>query len=170
MSSSIEALVRGANEIRVAGRNEGGPAAMFCSLTLELKGGDVTTLVSDSSWSAQDDGSATKGGAFSFGKSKARMLDAMEAALQAGTWQSDLPRLEALKDVSQMSVVDYQEVWAWVHFLMHSSPLQRSMLKEYLKERLRPGAVNKPLPIQNQQEALQVHLKQLVADRSSWPH
>ncbi len=61
------ALVRGANEIRVAGRNEGGPAAMFCSLTLELKGGDVTTLVSDSSWSAQDHESATKGAAFSFG-------------------------------------------------------------------------------------------------------
>lgn len=99
-----------------------------------------------------------------------RVLDAMEPAVQAGTWRSDLPRLEALKDVSQMSVVDYQEVWAWVHYLMHSSPLQRSMLKEYLKERLRPGVAVKTLPILNQQESLQLHLKQLLADRSNWPH
>jgi hypothetical protein len=99
-----------------------------------------------------------------------RVLDAIEPGIQSGTWNSDLSRLVSMNEVSQLSLADYHEVWAWVHYLMHSSPLNRSMLKEYLRERLRRGGAAKPLPVKPTNESLQLHLKQLFRDRSSWPH
>ncbi len=49
-------------------------------------------------------------------------------------WQPDLPRLESLTEVSQMQRADYQESWAWVHFLMHGSDDSRQLLLDYLQE------------------------------------
>lgn len=99
-----------------------------------------------------------------------RVLDALEPGLQSGAWRSDLARLQGLKEVSQMTLADYQEVWAWVHYLMHSSPLNRSMLKDYLREHLRQGSATRSLPVLPADEALPLHLKQLLLDRSGWPH
>lgn len=49
-------------------------------------------------------------------------------------WRPDLKRLERLEDFSEMKRVDYQEAWAWVHFLLHSSPDTRTALIDYLRE------------------------------------
>lgn len=99
-----------------------------------------------------------------------RVLAAIEPAVKVGTWRCDLARLESLKDVSQMTLADYQEVWAWVHYLLHSSPLSRSMLLGYLKERLQPGVAAGSLNLVHEETSLQLHVKKLLADRSSWPH
>lgn len=99
-----------------------------------------------------------------------RVLQAIEPAVTNGTWRCDLNRLESLKEVSQMNLADYQEVWAWVHYLLHSSPLNRSMLLSYLKERLRPGAGASSLNMANEEVSLQLHVKKLLAERSAWPH
>ena len=52
-------------------------------------------------------------------------------ALRNG-WRPDLARLEQLETVDQMQRADYQEAWAWVHFLMHESPAGRDLLVDYL--------------------------------------
>ena len=52
----------------------------------------------------------------------------------ANGWQPDLERLESLQDVAQMQRADYQESWAWVHFLLHGSEDSRQVLLDYLQE------------------------------------
>ena len=52
-------------------------------------------------------------------------------AIQNG-WRPDLDRLETLETVSDMQRADYQEAWAWVHFLLHESPTGRDILLETL--------------------------------------
>ncbi|MGH7127799.1 MAG: hypothetical protein ACREJB_13745 [Planctomycetaceae bacterium] len=49
-------------------------------------------------------------------------------------WQPDLDRLERLEGFAQMQRTDYQEAWAWVHFMLHSSPDTRQVLLDYLRE------------------------------------
>ncbi|QDU17130.1 hypothetical protein CA11_49690 [Gimesia maris] len=57
----------------------------------------------------------------------------LSAALNNG-WKPDMKRLEQLEKVSQMQRVDYQEAWAWVHFMLNSTPETRDTLLEYLAE------------------------------------
>lgn len=49
-------------------------------------------------------------------------------------WQPRMERLEQLDEVGQMQRDDYQEAWAWVHFLLHHSEDTRGVLIDYLKE------------------------------------
>ncbi len=57
----------------------------------------------------------------------------LSAALQNG-WKPDLARLEKLEDVSEMQRADYQEAWAWIHFLLHGSDDGRTVLLSYLRD------------------------------------
>ncbi|QDT44874.1 hypothetical protein Pan241w_49900 [Gimesia alba] len=57
----------------------------------------------------------------------------LSTALNNG-WKPDMKRLEQLEKVSQMQRVDYQEAWAWVHFMLNSTPETRDTLLEYLAE------------------------------------
>jgi tRNA A-37 threonylcarbamoyl transferase component Bud32 len=54
--------------------------------------------------------------------------------LLAQGWQPDLKRLERLGDDAQMRRSDYQESWAWVHFMLHGSPETKRVLLAYLKD------------------------------------
>jgi len=49
------------------------------------------------------------------------------------TWQPDLKRLEALRGTADMTQVDYAESWAWVHFLLETSPERQELLRRYLQ-------------------------------------
>lgn len=49
-------------------------------------------------------------------------------------WQPDMERLERLEKVEQMQRADYREAWAWVHFMLHSSPDTRQILLSYLQD------------------------------------
>lgn len=53
--------------------------------------------------------------------------------LQNG-WRPDLPRLESLVNVRQMTPRDYRESWAWVHYLLNGSPSGKAALLDYLFE------------------------------------
>jgi hypothetical protein len=56
-------------------------------------------------------------------------------------WTPQLERLEALRDVREMSPRDYRESWAWVHYLLNGPKPNRMMLLEYLADlRERPDA------------------------------
>ena len=57
----------------------------------------------------------------------------LAAALNNG-WKPDMKRLEQLEKVSQMQRVDYQEAWAWVHFMLNSTPDAREALLTYLSD------------------------------------
>jgi hypothetical protein len=48
-------------------------------------------------------------------------------------WRPDLRRLEQIEDVSQMQRADYQEAWAWIHYLLQGTPDGSQILTEYLK-------------------------------------
>ncbi len=52
----------------------------------------------------------------------------------ANGWEPDIERLESLQEVAQMQRADYQESWAWVHFLLHNSDDSRQVLLDYLQE------------------------------------
>lgn len=97
-----------------------------------------------------------------------RALAGLETSIREGTWKCDLDRLQSLTELGQMGLNDYYEVWAWTHYLLHASPLQRSSTLSYLKERLRADA--KPDRFEVPEEEMKAHLKLLLAERSSWPH
>lgn len=67
----------------------------------------------------------------------------LAAALQSG-WTPQLERLEGLEEFSSMTYADYQEAWAWVHFLMHSTPDTQQILVEYLADLQHAGT---PTPL-----------------------
>lgn len=56
----------------------------------------------------------------------------LTTAVQNG-WRPDLRRLEAIDSIDEMHRLDYQEAWAWVHFLMHESPETRMLLLGYIE-------------------------------------
>jgi hypothetical protein len=62
-----------------------------------------------------------------------------------GFQKLDLARLEQLKEVHQMSHVEYREAWAWVHLMLRSTPQARQVLISYLHE-LRTNP--RPTPLQ----------------------
>lgn len=56
----------------------------------------------------------------------------LSEAISSG-WEPDMARLERLETVGQMQRSDYQEAWAWVHFMMHDGDDSRAVLLGYLK-------------------------------------
>jgi hypothetical protein len=49
-------------------------------------------------------------------------------------WRPDMDRLETLEKISHMHEQEYCEAWAWVHYMLHSSPDTRQVLLNYLHE------------------------------------
>lgn len=66
------------------------------------------------------------------------------AALRAGIWKPDLARLEQFDSAGQMTQLDYAESWAWVHFLLETTPERRDLLLGML-DSLRVDAAAEPL-------------------------
>jgi hypothetical protein len=58
--------------------------------------------------------------------------ESLAVAIQNG-WKPDLKRLEQIEDISQMQRADYQEAWAWVHYLLQGNPDGPQLLTEYLQ-------------------------------------
>lgn len=56
------------------------------------------------------------------------------AEMAAHDWRPNLARLDQLSDVSQMQRADYQESWAWVHYLLHESADGRRLLLDHLAQ------------------------------------
>jgi len=58
----------------------------------------------------------------------------LASLVNSGRWRPNLPALERLQEFSSMQRSDYQEAWAWVHFLFHSSDGTRQVLLDYLHD------------------------------------
>jgi hypothetical protein len=61
-------------------------------------------------------------------------LEQLVGRLQQGQWDPDLTRLERLKRPFAMTQQEYAECWAWVHFLLESTPERRALVHEYLRD------------------------------------
>jgi hypothetical protein len=70
-------------------------------------------------------------------------------------WRPDLKRLEQLDKFEEMQRIDYQEAWAWVHFMLHSSPDTREILVSYLAD-LETEADPVPLSVRLERNGLRV--------------
>ncbi|MBM3996343.1 MAG: DUF1570 domain-containing protein [Planctomycetes bacterium] len=89
----------------------------------------------------------------------------VEALRKPGV-QFDLARLERLEKVRQMESAEYRESWAWVHWMLRSSPQAKEILLGYLKdlratstpESLRPRLAR---AIGSPDQAVQSHLADL---------
>jgi hypothetical protein len=62
-------------------------------------------------------------------------------------WTPNLPRLERIKDVRQMSPRDYRESWAWVHYLLHGSAPGKAALLGYLADLRKAKEPPQPLSV-----------------------
>jgi hypothetical protein len=56
------------------------------------------------------------------------------AVILANGWRPDMRRLEQIEKFEQMQRIDYQESWAWVHFMLHGTPEARDALLSYLAD------------------------------------
>jgi Protein of unknown function (DUF1570) len=59
-----------------------------------------------------------------------------------------LPQLEAKRDVSEMTAIDYRHSWAWTHFLLHGPPEAHDELIKFLadiKNSTPPGQLSERL-------------------------
>jgi tRNA A-37 threonylcarbamoyl transferase component Bud32 len=92
------------------------------------------------------------------------------SALLAQGWRPNLKRLEALGDDAQMRRSDYQEAWAWVHFMLHGSPEAKHVLLSYLTD-LRtipdPKSISKRLALEcpDFQERSMSYMARLAPER-----
>jgi hypothetical protein len=66
--------------------------------------------------------------------------------LLATGWRPNLKRLEALATTNEMSQADYAESWAWVHWLLETTP-ERLQLARDLLQSLRSSGAAPPLSV-----------------------
>jgi hypothetical protein len=67
------------------------------------------------------------------GTVKRKAVERLSLALSNG-WKPSMTRLEGLKEVADMGQSDYEESWAWIHFLLHGDPAIRQTLIGYLAD------------------------------------
>ena len=71
----------------------------------------------------------------------------LSAALRSGIWKPELARLERFESAGEMTQLDYAESWAWVHFLLQTTPQRRRLLLGTLGS-LRANGSAEPLAAQ----------------------
>lgn len=74
----------------------------------------------------------------------------LSESLERG-WRPDMKRLERLDHFSDMQRADYEEAWAWVHFMLHGGPEVRSILLAHLHA-LVQGPPSEPLSARLEQQ------------------
>ena len=77
------------------------------------------------------------------GTVKRKAVERLSLAMSNG-WKPSMTRLESLTEVADMGQSDYEESWAWIHFLLHGDPAVRQTLVDYLAD-LRTASNPEPL-------------------------
>lgn len=88
------------------------------------------------------------------------------AARQKGAWHPDATRLALTRSIEEMQQTQYAESWAWIYWLLNSTPQNRSLLQGYLaalRQRQNPVPLHELLLKQNPNAAsdLVAHLQRL---------
>ena len=71
------------------------------------------------------------------------IITALKRTESDAPWHPNLARLESLVSAGQMEQMDYAESWAWIHWLLESTPERREALQEYLREARKGGKPGK---------------------------
>jgi hypothetical protein len=66
-------------------------------------------------------------------------LEQLSGRLEQGQWAPNLARLETLNPQFDMTLEDYAECWAWVHFLLESPMESHGLLPDFLADLRRHG-------------------------------
>jgi hypothetical protein len=69
-----------------------------------------------------------------------KLLDELNKQARQGRWRPDIHRLESIRSPADMTELDYAEAWAWVHWMLESDPVRKSLLQDYLADLRRTGA------------------------------
>lgn len=86
-------------------------------------------------------------------------------------WKMDWARLENIPPDEEMTLEDYAEAWAWVHFLLEDRPECRDVLSRYLADLRRDGAAE-PLSARMAAATAQAesemiaHLRRVIGDQA----
>jgi hypothetical protein len=86
-------------------------------------------------------------------------------------WRMDLQRLEKISPDEEMTLEDYAEAWAWVHFLLEDRPEHRDVLCRYLAD-LRRDGTTEPLSarltavIPQPETSMVEHLRRILGERA----
>jgi hypothetical protein len=72
------------------------------------------------------------------------LIEVLEPEEGAKAWSPDLARLEKLSDATAMQQLEYAESWAWVHWMLETTPERRDVLQSYLRS-LRKGGKQQQL-------------------------
>ena len=67
-------------------------------------------------------------------------LELLSDMMEHNGWQPNLKRLERLTSAGEMEQSDYAEAWAWVYFLLNSTPERRELFTGYLADLRDEGA------------------------------
>jgi Lipopolysaccharide kinase (Kdo/WaaP) family len=92
------------------------------------------------------------------------------SVLLAQGWRPNLKRLESFDDNAQMRRSDYQEAWAWVHFMLNGSPEAKHVLLSYLADLRKnpdPKSISKRLALEcpDFQERSMSYMARLAPER-----
>lgn len=71
----------------------------------------------------------------------------LQTRLLEGTWRPDIARLESLTAAAALTQDDYAEAWAWVHWLLRSTPDRRRLLQTFLADIRFDAAAAAPLSV-----------------------
>ncbi len=91
-------------------------------------------------------------------------LDLLGERLQRGDWQPDLGRLARLDPRQEMTLDQYAEAWAWVHFLLESRPEHGEILRTYLRQLQSEESEGATEPISSRLRRLPVPPERLLID------
>jgi hypothetical protein len=89
-------------------------------------------------------------------------------------WKLDWNRLEKIPPDEEMSLDDYAEAWAWVHFMLEDRPEYREILCRYLADLRRDGKTE-PLSarfaasVPNLESAMAAHLNGILTNGKRFP-
>ena len=89
-------------------------------------------------------------------------------------WKMDWSRLEKIPPDEEMSLEDYAEAWAWVHFLLEDRPEYREILCRYLADLRRDGKTE-PLSarlaavVPQPEIAMVEHLRKIINGGKKFP-
>lgn len=101
-------------------------------------------------------------------------FDRLIVRIDRERWRPDLRRLDQLPASQSMDQDDYDEAWAWVHFLIGSQPERLELVRAYLTD-LRRDGVAVPLSARigrvaaRPEIALVEHLRHLAAGTTNRP-
>jgi len=88
-------------------------------------------------------------------------LQLLSDLIEHNGWQPNLVALEALTTASHMQQEHYAEAWAWVYFLLNTTPERRALLTEYLTELRDKG---RAAPLSERLASRHVDPQQTLAD------